>query len=338
MFQTPLRSRVALLSLLFLTALMPALVACGGSTTAAGLDNSHWNLSAVKAHDGGATPPLPGTALTLEISGDKVSGSAGCNTYSGSVKHDNGAFTVDQLAVTAKACSAPEGIMEQEQQYLATLKTASSYTIDGDNLFLYDAAHAPILSYVRSDAVSLTSTLWRMTGYATGSEALTPAPQNIATLTVFNTNGQVTGAMSGQTFNAPYKTSNDTITISAPQNAGGSDQLNAFLSALTSAKKYAIAGPQLVLTGSNGKPVVVFADTAHSPALANTTWFLRKFDFSAGLNPVASALNVTLNFDGNGRLNGVVDCNTYQGTYGASGAKIGIGDIQVFESKDWLKK
>ena len=331
MLQTHPHGRGALLALLFLVAAMPLLAACGGSTTAAGLDDSHWNLSAMKAHDGGATPPLPGTALTLEISGANVSGSAGCNTYSGSVQHDNGAFTVGPLAVTAKACS-PEEIMTQEQQYLTTLQTAKTYAIDGDSLFLYDAAHAPVLSYVRSNAVSLTSTLWRMTGYATGSDALTPAPQNTTTLTVFNTNGQVTGAMSGQTFNAPYKTSNDTITIAAPQNAGGNDQLNAFLAALTSAKKYAISGPQLVLTGSDGKPVVVFADTAHSPALANTTWFLRKFDFSAGLNPVANALNVTLNFDGNGKLNGVVDCNTYQGTYGTSGAKIGIGDIQVTQN------
>jgi heat shock protein HslJ len=332
MFQTPLRSRVALLSLLFLTALMPALVACGGSSTAAGLDGSHWNLSAMQTRDGGAEPPLPGSAITLEISGNTVNGSAGCNSYNGSVSHnngDNGSFTVSGFAVTQKACSTPAGVMNQEQQYLATLKTASAYTTEADSLYLYDTAHALILSYVRSAALALTNTLWRMTGYTTGSDALTPAPQNTATLTVFNTNGQVTGAMSGQTFNAPYTTSNDTITISAPQNAGGSDQLNAFLSALTSAKTYAIAGPQLVLTGSDGKPVVVFADTAHSPALVNTTWFLRKFDFSAGLNPVASALNVTLNFDGNGKLNGAVDCNTYQGTYGTSGAKIGIGDIQV---------
>jgi heat shock protein HslJ len=95
MLQTPPRSRVALFALLFLVAAMPLLVACGGSSTAAGLDDSHWNLSAMKTRDGGATPPLPGSALTLETSRDKISGSAGCNTYSGSVKHDNsGAFTV----------------------------------------------------------------------------------------------------------------------------------------------------------------------------------------------------------------------------------------------------
>src|SRR5207344_387686 len=97
--------------------------------------------------------PLPGTAVTLEISGESVSGSAGCNTYSGSVKHDNGdngAFTVGQLAVTTKACS-PTEIMDQEQQYLTTLQTAKTYQIDGDSLFLYDSTHAPILSYVRSD-------------------------------------------------------------------------------------------------------------------------------------------------------------------------------------------
>src|SRR5262245_19662179 len=108
MFQIHPRGRGALLTLLFVVAIMPLLAACGGSTTAAGLDGSHWNLSAMKASAGGATPPLPGTAITLEISGDAVSGSAGCNTYSGSVQHDNSAFTVGQLAVTNKACSPEE--------------------------------------------------------------------------------------------------------------------------------------------------------------------------------------------------------------------------------------
>ena len=335
MLQVGPRGRVALFTLILLTLLTSLLAACGGSSTAAGLDGSHWNLSAMKAHDGGAAPPLPGSAITLEISGNTVSGSAGCNSYNGSVSHnngDNGSFTVSRFAVTQKACSTPDGVMDQEQQYLATLKTASTYTTEGDSLYLYDTAHALILSYVRSAALALTSTLWRMTGYTTGSDALTPAPQDTATLTVFSANGQVTGAMGGQTFNAPYKTSSDTITISAPQNAGNNEQLNAFTSALTAAKKYTITGTQLVLTGGDGKPVVAFADTAHSPALANTTWFLRKFDFSAGLNPVASALNVTLNFDGTGKLNGVVGCNSYQGTYGTGGAKIGIGDIQATQN------
>src|SRR6185369_8337638 len=46
MLQIHPRGRGALLSLLFLIAVMPLLAACGGSTTAAGLDGSHWNLSA----------------------------------------------------------------------------------------------------------------------------------------------------------------------------------------------------------------------------------------------------------------------------------------------------
>jgi heat shock protein HslJ len=330
MSETRPPGRGALLTLLSLTLLAPLLVACGGSSTPAGLDGSHWNLSAFKARDGGAAPPTPGSALTLEISGAQLSGSAGCNTYSGSVAHSNGAFTVGQLAVTAKSCATPDGVMEQEQEYLTALKTASAYEIEGDSLFLYDAARAPILSYVRSASLSLINTLWRMTGYDAG--ALTPAPQDAPTLTVFSANGQVTGAAGRQTFHAPYKTTNDTITISAPQSVGASEQTTAFLSALTSATKYTITGAQLILTAADGRPVVAFADSAHAPTLANTTWFLRKFNFGAGFDPVASALNVTLNFDGTGKLSGVVGCNSYQGTYATGGARIGIGNIQVTQN------
>jgi heat shock protein HslJ len=330
--ETRPRGRVVLISLLSLTLLAPLLAGCGGSSTAAGLDDSHWNLNAFKAIDGGAAAPTPGSAVTLEISGGQLSGSAGCNTYSGSVSHSGGAFTVGQLAVTAKSCATPAGVMEQEQEYLTELKTANTYEIEGESLFLYNAAHAPILSYVRSASLPLISTLWRMTGYSTGSGALTPAPQDTSTLTVFSANGQVTGSMGNQTFNTPYKTTNDTITITPPQNAAGNEQMNAFLSAFTSAKKYTITGAQLVLTGGDGSPVAAFADSAHAPALTNTIWFLRKFNFGAGFGPVARALNVTLNFDGSGKLNGVVGCNSYQGTYGTGGARVGIGNITVTQN------
>jgi heat shock protein HslJ len=339
MFQRLTRDRSALPTLFFLTALAialgPLLAACGGSSTATGLDDSHWNLSAMKTSAGGAAPPTPGSALTLEIGGDKLSGSAGCNTYSGTVAHsngDNGSFTVSQVTATNKSCATPTGVMGQEQAYLAALKTASAYTIESDSLFLYDATHAPILSYVRSASLPLTSTLWRMTGYATGADALTPAPQDTSTLTVFSANGKVTGAMGSQTFNAPYKTSNDTITISTPQSAGDAAQLSAFLAALTAAKKYTITGAQLFLTGSDGRPVAAFADSAHAPPLAHTAWFLRKFDFGSGFGPVASALNVTFTLDGAGKLSGVMGCNSYQGTYATGGARIGIGDIAVAQN------
>src|SRR5262249_10316680 len=158
-------------------------------------------------------------------------------------------------------------------------------------------------------SLPLTNTLWRVTSYTQGSGALTPAPQEAAPLTVFSTNGQATGAVGHETFNAPYKTSNDTIAISTPQSAGASGPTTAFLSALTAAKKYVITGAQLALIGSDGHPVVVFADAAHAPTLAHTIWFLRRFDFGAGFGPVASALNVTLTFDGAGKLSGVVGCN-----------------------------
>src|SRR5262249_41525999 len=109
-------------------------------------------------------------------------------------------------------------------------------------------------------------------------------------------------------------------------------QLTAFLSALTAAKKYTITGAQLVLTASDGRPVAVFAETAHAPPLTHTAWFLRKFDFGSGFAPVASALNVTFTLDGAGKLSGVMGCNSYQGTYATGGARIGIGDISVTQN------
>ncbi len=49
MLQVGPRGRVTLFTLILLTLLAPLLAACGGSSTAASLDGSHWNLSAMKA-------------------------------------------------------------------------------------------------------------------------------------------------------------------------------------------------------------------------------------------------------------------------------------------------
>ena len=57
----------------------------------------------------------------------KVTGSAGCNTYTGTYTLDGDKLTIAGLTVTdetKKTCDSPRGIMDQEAIYLANLAGA----------------------------------------------------------------------------------------------------------------------------------------------------------------------------------------------------------------------
>ena len=80
------------------------------------------------------------TEITAEFvsSEGTVEGSAGCNSYSGIYTvEDNQLSIPGPIAATEMYCEEPEGVMDQEQEYLAALQLAESYEIDGDELRIH---------------------------------------------------------------------------------------------------------------------------------------------------------------------------------------------------------
>jgi heat shock protein HslJ len=90
---------------------------------------------------------LDGTQLTATFSTDsRVSGSSGCNSYFGSADAKTGTLSVGPLASTMMACLA-DGVMPQEQRYLAALQAAKSFVVSGDELRLGRSASGVTLVY-----------------------------------------------------------------------------------------------------------------------------------------------------------------------------------------------
>ena len=118
------------------------LAACGGSGATA-LRDTAWELESLTGND-----LLPGTKITLEFSGDQVSGSAGCNQYGGSYQARGDSLSVGDVFSTEMGCLEPEGILEQETAYLATLMTAARYQIVGNRLEILGEAGTHILVFV----------------------------------------------------------------------------------------------------------------------------------------------------------------------------------------------
>lgn len=80
---------------------------------------------------------LNGTSLSLNFGIDgSISGNSGCNTYFGTYKVDGESISIGPLASTKKYCGAPEGIMDQEAQFLVSLENAAKYLVDGNTLEL----------------------------------------------------------------------------------------------------------------------------------------------------------------------------------------------------------
>ncbi|MBE2223256.1 MAG: META domain-containing protein [Anaerolineae bacterium] len=82
-----------------------------------------------------AVSPILGTELTLEFEDDgNITGSAGCNRYFGPYTSSGETIQIGPLATTRALCPEPAGVMEQEQEFLAALQSAATYTIQNDKL------------------------------------------------------------------------------------------------------------------------------------------------------------------------------------------------------------
>jgi heat shock protein HslJ len=83
------------------------------------------------------TNVLGDTEITAEFVSTEgtIKGSAGCNSYFGNYELEGSQLSIPgPIGATEMYCAEPEGVMDQEQEYLATLQLAESYEMDGDEL------------------------------------------------------------------------------------------------------------------------------------------------------------------------------------------------------------
>lgn len=91
------------------------------------LEGTAWSLKFLQDTQDNVVPTLAGTAVTLTLAQGKVTGSGGCNTYTGTYTLAGDTLSIAGLAVAdgaQKTCDSPQGIMDQEAIYLANLAGA----------------------------------------------------------------------------------------------------------------------------------------------------------------------------------------------------------------------
>ncbi|WP_162530684.1 META domain-containing protein [Rhodovastum atsumiense] len=110
-----------------------------------GLENHRWLLVSYGGH-----PVLDGTRITAAFRDGRVSGTAGCNSYSASYERSARELDIGPAISTRIYCTGPEGVMTQERDYLGLLESAARYRVGGDRLTIADATGYSILEYRQS--------------------------------------------------------------------------------------------------------------------------------------------------------------------------------------------
>ncbi len=111
-----------------------------------------WTLTALFDGIDTLNPPLAGSEITT-LFGDAgaLSGTAGCNNYTGSYTASDGTMTIGPAATTMRLCEEPAGVMDQESLYLALLTTVATYTVEDNELMLADGSGQTVATFAAGE-------------------------------------------------------------------------------------------------------------------------------------------------------------------------------------------
>lgn len=84
--------------------------------------------------------------IIFDASGERVSGSTGCNRFTARIAEDARGFTLDQIAATKMACTPQR--MELENDFLYELNDYRSIVRNGDQLLMI-GADREVLSFIQ---------------------------------------------------------------------------------------------------------------------------------------------------------------------------------------------
>lgn len=94
-----------------------------------------WDVTGYNNGKQAVVSPVTGSELTAIFTPDQVSGSAGCNAYSGGYTIDGATITIGPLASTKRACE-DQAVSDQEQQFLTALQAATTFDQTGNTVTL----------------------------------------------------------------------------------------------------------------------------------------------------------------------------------------------------------
>jgi heat shock protein HslJ len=253
-----------------------ALVACGddsGSSAAStaapaaqaqsqtGLAGTSWILRSFSTASGSSVDAVKAAPAALAFTENEVSGSTGCNDFSGTYTSDEEALTITLGPMTQKACTDP-ALTAQETALVAQLAKVASYTSDDTGLTLKDSSGTTVLVY--GPGLSGVEGAWTATGVNNGKGAVQTTTLTEQITAVFGPDGGLSGSGGCNDYNATYTVSGDALTlgpVAATKKACADDVMteeNAYFAALGNVATFDIKGTTLTLRDGTGATQVTY--------------------------------------------------------------------------------
>jgi heat shock protein HslJ len=146
--------------------------------------------------------PVGKSAATLLFAQGRVSGSDGCNRYTGGYTLRGSALEVSKLASTQMAC--PEEVMQRAQAFTDALTSARSVRVKGPRLELL-SADGETLAILAAQSLALAGTSWHATGINNGKEAVVSVVRDSRVTLSFGPEGDASGSAGCNNYSVPYK-------------------------------------------------------------------------------------------------------------------------------------
>lgn len=214
------------------------------------LVGTSWVLTEVSGTEGLA-PAFDASASINFAAGGALSGSTGCNRFTGEWSQDGESLSLDPGATTMMACPDPLGA--QETAVITALSDTASFTATDEELTLLDDNGEPIATYFT--AVSdLSGTSWQATGVNNGAEAVVGTDSTVGLSLNFGADGTVSGFAGCTEFAGEFSVNGSSISLTnlaATQPCTDSVELigaqDQYLAALAAATTFRLDGNNLEL-------------------------------------------------------------------------------------------
>lgn len=253
-------TRIVVMSAVLLLAGCGVPEPAASNTGAPALAGTEWRLVSFGPEES-PQQALPNTTVMVGFTETTAQGSFGCNSFGGSYTLNGQQITFSELVQTEMACPPP--IMQQEDQVVAALQSAHTFTLDGDTLRL--SYPDGVLRFTRVEPAAdrpLEGTPWQLTTFVSGEVARSLVTDTQITATFEG--GRVTGSAGCNNYSGTYTLTDgalsvggDIITTKKACPPPVMQQEREFLDALAATTRYEISGAQLTLVYPDGQ--LVFA-------------------------------------------------------------------------------
>lgn len=237
-----------------------------GSGTALSLTGTAWVLASRQGTTGTTVQVVPGSTPTLDLTAktSAVTGSTGCNQFTGTFTQSGVNLTIMLGPMTKRACTSPL-LAAQESSILDLLPKVTGYHTGSAGLVLTGPGNATLLTY-KAGLKGLEGTSWIATGVNNGKGALV-SQAGVEKLTAdFGANDQFSGSNGCNQLGGTWTTTGDSglkiSVVGSTMMACADPAVDAlsteYTAALGKVTTYDIKGDVLTLRDSTGAMQVTY--------------------------------------------------------------------------------